>query len=427
MKRFFLPILLLLLPAIIYAQQRDLNFYLEQAKITSPLIHKNKNDSKIVELDLQQTERILKNPEINLESNVLFAPILNHTNNSNRLDITSAGADNYSGYDLSITNGGQYQAFISVKQPLLGNMNYKVYSNKSDISHKQNDNSTTMTIHETEQLVAYQYILCLKSKAQLKNSRFVQKQLDEQLNIMRKLVDNAIYKQSDLLLLEIEKQNDELNTKSFEDDYKSNLFDLNLLCGIKDSSVVDIQEMDVELKQETSSNSQFLTSYKLDSMSIVADQSISELKYKPQLGAFADAGLNAVNIPTFNRLGFSVGLTFSWNLYDGNQRKLEREKVNLNINSLQFDKNHFITQQEINKNKIKSQLKALDERGIILENQLNQYDKLYKVYENELAHGLVSVMDFKNLLKDITVKKQDYLLQKMEKQLLVNSYNYWNY
>jgi len=36
-------------------------------------------------------------------------------------------------------------------------------------------------------------------------------------------------------------------------------------------------------------------------------------------------------------------------------------------------------------------------------------------------------MDFKNLLKDITAKRQDFLLQKMEKQLLVNSYNYWNY
>jgi len=36
-------------------------------------------------------------------------------------------------------------------------------------------------------------------------------------------------------------------------------------------------------------------------------------------------------------------------------------------------------------------------------------------------------MDFKNLLKDITAKKQDYLLLRMEKLLLINSYNYWNY
>ena len=324
MKRLILSILLLSGTLLMHSQQRDLNFYLEKAKITSPLIQKNKNDSKIIELDLKQTERILKNPEINLESNVLFAPIITHTNNTNRLDLTSAGADNYSGYDLGITNGGQYQAFVSVKQPLLGNMNYKVYSQKSDISRKQNENSTSMTIHEMEQLVGYQYILCLKSKAQLKNAETVQKQLDEQLSIMKKLVQQAVYKQSDLLLLQIERQNLELSNKSFEDDYKSNVYDLNLLCGIKDSSVVDIQELNLQLKPESLSDSQFLISYKLDSLGIIADQSISELKYKPQLNAFANAGLNAVNVPSFNRLGFSAGLTFSMNLYDGNQRKLEK-------------------------------------------------------------------------------------------------------
>ncbi|WP_291125396.1 hypothetical protein, partial [Flavobacterium sp. UBA6031] len=118
---------------------------------------------------------------------------------------------------------------------------------------------------------------------------------------------------------------------------------------------------------------------------------------------------------------------FSWNLYDGGQRKLERQKLNVNINTLQFEKNYFMTQQQINKSKIISQLKSLDERRLILVNQVTKYDQLYKVYADELAQGLVSVMDFKNLLKDITAKKQDYLLLKMEKQLLVNSYNYWNY
>jgi outer membrane protein TolC len=419
-------IFIFIISTTLFSQQRDLNYYMEQAKITSPLIEKNKNDNKILDLDLQQTERILKNPEINLESSILFAPILSHDTNPSSINLSSNGAYSYAGYDLGITNGGQYQAIVSLKQPLLGNMNLKVYSRKLDISKKQNENSTTLTIHEMEQLVGYQYLLCLKSKAQLKNEKEIIQLIDEQINIMKKLVENAIFKQSDLMLLEIEKQNQELNTKSFEDDYKSNLYDLNLLCGIKDSAEVDIQEIYLVMPVNNV-ESGFLLSYKLDSLSILADQSISELKYKPQLSAFANAGYNATGIPSLERFGLSAGLTFSWNLYDGNQRKLEREKSNVNIQTQQFEKNHFIAQREINKNKIRSQLKSLDERGIILENQLFQYDKLYKAFENELAHGLVSVMDFKNLLKDITAKKQDFLLQKMEKQLLVNSYNYWNY
>lgn len=420
--------LLLLCIGVVSAQQRNLSSYLEQAKINSPLIHKNKNNVEIIQLDLQQTERVLKSPVINLESTLLFSPIISQDNQSTTFNLATNNANSYIGYDLGATNGGQYQAYISVTQPIFRKMNYHVYSAKSDIAGKQNDNSMTLTVHELEQLVGYQYILCLKSKMQIKNNEILLKQMDDNLKIMRKLIQVAVYKQSDLMLLEIEKQNLEITNKTDRDNYITDFYDLNLLCGIKDSTQTDIQEIDLPMKIEaTTTDSKFLISYKLDSLTIVADQSISELKYKPQLNAYANAGYNTVGIPTFDRFGFSAGLTFSWNIYDGGQRKIERAKSNVNLNTLQFEKNHFITQQEISKAKIISQLKLLQERGLMLEKQLVQYNELYTVYENELAQGLVSVMDFKNLLKDITTKRQEFLLQKMEKQLLVSTYNYWNY
>ena len=427
MSKLLLLVFVFLSTNIVFSEQRDLNYYLDQAKKTSPLILKNQNDTKIVKLNLQQTERILKNPVISLESSILIAPIISYDLVPSTLDLITDGSSYYTGYDLGVTNGGQYQAYLSVKQPLLGRMNMKPFTQKADISRKQNENSTTLTVHELEQLVGYQYILCLKAKAQIRNGKTILQLIDEQLNIMHKLVDNAVYKQSDLMLLEIEKQNKALDCKSFENDYKANLYDLNLLCGINQTAETDIQENELEMKSSPTSASQFLTSYKLDSLSIVTDQTISELKYKPQLNAFFNAGYNATGIPTLDHFGFSVGMNFSWTLYDGNQRKLEHEKSYINLQTQQFDKQHFITQKEINLNKIKDQLNALTERGMILENQLTQYEKLYKVYENELTHGLVSVMDFKNLLRDLTAKRQEFLLQKMEKQLLLNSFNYWNY
>jgi hypothetical protein len=52
----------------------------------------------------------------------------------------------------------------------------------------------------------------------------------------------------------------------------------------------------------------------VDSLNITADQSISDLKYKPQVNLFANAGLNAIYLPAFNRFGLSTGITFSWNI-----------------------------------------------------------------------------------------------------------------
>ncbi len=245
---------------------------------------------------------------------------------------------------------------------------------------------------------------------------------------MQKLVDNAIYKQTDLMLLQIEYQNYEVEQKTFQADYKTNLYDLNLICGINDTNLVEnIREINFQLKPDTSAKSRFLTSYKLDSLDILAGQKIFELKYKPQVSLFANAGMNAVYVPAFNRFGFSTGLTFSWNIFDGHQRNTQREISALNIQSIEYDKNYFMLQSAINKNKILNQIKSLDQRIIFSEEQIDQYNTLQNIYFKELSQGEISVMDLKNLLKDIAAKKQENLLMKMEKQILINSYNYWNY
>ena len=49
------------------------------------------------------------------------------------------------------------------------------------------------------------------------------------------------------------------------------------------------------------------------------------------------------------------------------------------------------------------------------------------MYKSQLRHGDISVMDYSYLLKDISEKKQERLLFEMEKQMVINAYNYWNY
>jgi len=173
----------MLIDLCLNAQQKDLNFYLEQAKINSPLINKSKNENKVVTLDLQQIRSILSKPEINLVSGILFAPIVSHDNNSNRFEWVSNGATNYTGYDMALTDGGQYQALVSLKQPLLAGSKYQTYSNKAGISSQINNNKIELTIHELEQVVGYQYLLCIKSKRQTDNSLLLLNELDDQVKM----------------------------------------------------------------------------------------------------------------------------------------------------------------------------------------------------------------------------------------------------
>ena len=426
MKPLFLSLFLLFSIAS-NSQRPDLNYFLEKAKSNSPLINRSKNENIIADLDLSQVRSILSKPEISIESGVLFAPIISHDNNSNKFQFVSEGADKYTGYDLAVTEGGQYQAVVSVKQSLFTASKYQVYSEMNDISHRINENNIALTIHETEQLVTYQYLLCLKSGLEVENSSLILKELGEQISILKKLVENAVYKQTDLLLLQIEYKNYEVELNMRKADYRNNFYDMNLLCGINDTTLHEIQEINLQLKTANSTSSQFLTSYSLDSLNILKSLSIEELKYKPEVGLFADAGLNAVYLPSFNRFGFSTGLTFKMNLFDGRQKEIMRNRAVINLNSIGFEKNNFITKNDIYKNKTISNIKSLDERLIIIEEQSSQYKTLFDVYTRELSQGEISALAYKYLLKDISAKMRERLLLKMEKQMLINSYNYWNY
>ncbi|MDX9773486.1 MAG: TolC family protein [Bacteroidales bacterium] len=427
MKAIIISVLMLFTCMAVSAQERDLDYYIGQATINSPLINKARNDNKIVTLDLQQINRILTNPEINFVSGVTLAPIISHDNNTNRFQLVSEGATDYTGHDLALTDGGQYQALVSINQPLLSGSKYKAYENKADLSQRINSNKINLTIHELEQIIGYQYILCLKAWQQAIHSLTLLNELNSQVTVMRKLAGNAVYKQTDLMILQIEAQNYEAEYRTNMADYRSSLYDLNLVCGIADTSMVDLADINFVLKPESARKSDFLISYQLDSLNILADQTVNELKYKPQVDLFADVGLNAAYLPYHKRTGLSTGFTLNWNIFDGHQRNIQREKSAIELQTLEYEKNNFMTMNDLHKRKILGQLNAIDQRITVGVKQVVEYEKLYDSYSKELALGEVSVMDFKNVVKDMAVKKQELIQLRLEKQLLINSFNYLNY
>ncbi len=427
MKFILAYIILLFTVIIVNAQTRDLNFYLEQAITNSPLINKANNNTKLIQLDMQKVKSILNKPIVNIEANALFSPIISHDNNSNDFQWVSKGANSYNGYDLAYTDGGQYQAYISIKQPLFLGKTYKSYNNQANIQSSLNENIIKLTQHELEQLVSRQYIICEMAKQQSNISKSLLDNLNKQLLIMHKLVENAIYKQTDLMLLQIETENFRIEYEKYISDYKINISDLNLLSGISDTTTVNIKNTKFKIKLDTILQSNFLDKYILDSMNIVAQQDLYDQKYRPQLSLFANAGLNAIYIPSFNRLGFATGINFTWNIFDGNQKKIQNQKSLIELQSIEFEKQNFIKQHNTNKEKYLNQISIIEQQINIVENQLIEYDKLVKLYKFELSQGQISIMDFKNIIRDISSKRQENLRLKMQQQMLINSYNYWNY
>ena len=130
----FVLFLLLISPFHLFSQQKDLEYYLEKDKENSVFLHKNKNEKKLIALDLEQITNIYKRPDVTLEGGLLLAPIIAHENDKNQLKVITKDVSNYTGYDLAATDGGQYQVCVSVKKSMFN-------KEKPGCIHKKSRNS----------------------------------------------------------------------------------------------------------------------------------------------------------------------------------------------------------------------------------------------------------------------------------------------
>ena len=118
MKINFLPVILLffILPVHVFAQHHTLGFYLEQAKSNSTFIHQNRNEKQLVQLDMEQIRKIYSKPEVTVDASILFSPIISRDGGSGKFQLVAKDALDYTGYDLAVTDGGQYTGVVSVNQ-----------------------------------------------------------------------------------------------------------------------------------------------------------------------------------------------------------------------------------------------------------------------------------------------------------------------
>jgi len=426
MKPFFATLIILFFSIVLPAQPYDLNYFIEQAKKNSPLIFKKQIENKVIETETKRLKAFFTQPRIAFDANILFAPIINTDKHS--FQWISSGAEHYTGYDLAISDGGQYQAVVEVEQPLFGGKKLNIINQHIDIARKKNISDIAITEKELKKIVGYQYLRCLESQKTIHFIRQILKTLQHEKTILTTLVENAIYKPSDIQRLKIEMLNYKAKLSIAKNQAQQNLYDLKILCGIEDTNAFNLQDISLKQSHEiiVDANSVFYNQYELDSLNLQMQQAVSELKYQPQISAFANGGLNAVYLPGLNRLGIGLGLKLSWTLFDGHQRNFNREKTTFLLQNIAFRKQYFFSQRQLKLSKLNSEIKNIDQQIAIKQETEKAYNNLLKTYDIELSQGTISIIDFINTLRDMTALKQSILLLKMQKQALINTYNYWN-
>jgi outer membrane protein TolC len=408
----------------VQAQQRSLKEYVQAAITNNPVIKDNRNLSEIARLEAERLKGVYLKPQLFLSAAYSLAPLISSNGITTNPDAAGMAAI---GYDPAITNGGLYSVLLNAALPVFNDIRYQAFAEQTLVQTQVSANTIEFIKHDLEKLVADQYILCVQDASQVRAAEDAMQMLGEQKNVVVQMVQNGLLKQSEALLMDIELKNQHVALVTLRATYKRNLLDLNVLCGIQDTSTVQLAEPEIILTRAVTL-SKFVQKFVTDSMSIVAAQKAFDSRYEPQVNVFANTGLNATQLPDLQRrFGLSVGVNASLTLFDGGQQALTQQKTNFALNSVAQYRELLLNQNEVRKTKILQELAALQERIQTLTAQSTDYKQLLGMYKKELLSGQLSVVNYITTLRLAMTLTRDRVLAETNKLFLINAYNYWNW
>lgn len=414
--------------------QWSLETYLDNARQSSPLIRDNQNQLQANALEAQRLQALYTKPLVQLTGAVQIAPIFSTDGGGVRPELNSHGADRYFGYDLAVSNGGLYQGLINVTQPLSNLFRAKAYAEPFVLASQIGQTVIGLGRHDVERIVTDQYILCLQDRLQVLYTDSLLRLLGEQRGIVQKFVESSLLKQSDLTLVDIETQTQRNLRVGYQTAYRRDVLELNALSGIADTTLVELTPLNLTLAADIGSaergpaESGFTRRYALDSLALLAQQNIFELRYRPQWNFVANGGLNTSYLPDLpRRLGFSAGVSLVWTLYDGHQKRLNSQRTALLQQSFGNYRRFINNQNSVRRERLRGELRGLDERLIVFRQQIAGYQAVLTSYRRELLQGQLSIINYITVLKNMVAVRRDALLLQSNRQLLINAYNYYNW
>lgn len=406
--KFALALVYLVLTNCFSGNGQTLEDYLSEALSNSPFL---KDFSAQVQSNAVDSLKILAGlkPQVGAGADLMYPPAIGKF-----------------AYDSAITDGGHYAAMVRVNQPLFSRKIAEGHLQSVSIQKLMVQNNFKVTESELKETVTAQYITACADLSQVRFEKVILNMLNDQQLVLKHLVDSGIYQQTDLLNLAVNISSSLISGKEAYRQYKNDLAILNLLCGIHDTSMVELKTPDLVVRKTFDiGTSPRMIQFRIDSLKGVNDHLIVDMNYKPRLEVFADAGINAISpkrIP-YN-LGTSFGLSFTMPLYDGKQRLLEHRKISFAENSRALFQSFFENQYAQERDQLIEQLRLTEELISDRRNQLNSFEKLIVLYKVEINNGMVRWLDFIAVVNNFAQASNELVHAEISRLQIINQLNY---
>jgi len=393
------------------AQTQGLDVYISAGLQNSPLLKDYQNQLQSGTLD-SALLRAGKKPQVNALVSAMRAPTYHGW-----------------GYDEAITNTGNYEALISVSQNIFAKKAYAPQYEAIHIQQQSIGNSAQLSEHDLKKSITDQYLAAYSTLNSLAYTQSTYKLLQEEETLLKQFVQQGIYRQTDYLSFAIALQSVEIQLRQLQMQYKDNLRQLNLLCGINDTAYHLLAPPDLQpAVPKEKALSPFLMQLRIDSLRINNQRNLVNVKYRPQLNWFADAGiLGATPSLLYKNTGASFGLNFSMPLYDGKQKNLQYQKISISESTRSNYQQFFRNQYNQHIVQINLQIAENDQLTEEIKKQLAASENLISISKQLLNKGDMSVTDFIITVKNYIDVKDQLNQSQLQKLQLISELNYWNW
>ena len=330
------------------------------------------------------------------------------------------------GYDDAITNGGNYSAVVNVTQSLFNKKQIHGQLQSLELINQTLKINQRITTIDLKKSITNQYLTAYTDFIQNQFNQSVLTLLDNEQKTIKALVDKGVYLLTDLMNLRVMISSQKIAITQSSIQLTNDIALLNFICGIADNNQVKLIKPEIVVQSDFNlETSPLFEQFRIDSLKNINSRQIIDLNYRPHLNIFADAGINAItpqNVP--HNLGASFGVNLAIPIYDGKQRKIQYNKLNLAENTRTYYKRFYSSQYKLQSNQLKRQLKLTENLIIDIKNQLSEQERLIELYRIELEKGLVRFLDFTAVFNNYTSTKNSYLVTEMNRLQIINQLNY---
>ncbi len=392
------------------AQERTLDYYINAGIQNSPLLKDLQNQKAA---NLIDSLRILAGykPQVNGVSTNSYAPTIKGW-----------------GYDGAITNGANFSQLITVSKKLVSKENLQNQHEAIQLLNESLNNTGRITEQDLKKSITAQYVAAYGNWQQLNFNKEVWTLLKKEESVFRQLTEKGIYRQTDYLSFVVTIQQQELLISQANIQFQNDFATLNYLCGIRDTTTTPLAAPVIELAVvPEAENTVFYQQFRLDSLQLKNSNALIEYNYKPKVSLYADGGyLTSFAETPYKNFGTSVGVNIIVPIYDGKQKKMQHDKLNIAELTRQNYRDHFKTQFQQQIAQLTQQLLSTQQLITQASQQIKYTETLIEANRKLLESGDVRITDYILALGNYLSAKNIITQNTINKFQIINQINYWN-